>query len=406
MPEPAPARGRRSWPSSAVVAARTARRAGRSGLVWGYVFGIGVASTAYSYDSIYRTRTERLHLARTFGSNHATTALFGPAPQLQTVAGFTVFKVSLTLVVVGAVWGLLTATRVLRGEEDAGRWELVASGTTSRRGAAAQALVGLGAGFGCLYAVTAALTVVVGRSSKVRIGVGAGLYFALALVVGAVMFGAVGALTSQLAPTRRQAAAYAGWALALSYALRLVGDAGAGLHGLVWASPLGWAEELRPLTDPQPLALVPIGAFTVGVVWATVALAGRRDVGAAILPDRDRAPARVALLGGQRRLVLRLGRPTYVAWSAAIAVTGLLFGLVAKSAGATISGGSVRRVFAKLGAPGSGTDAYLGVTFLILAVLVGFVAGGQVGAARAEEAEGRAAHLLVRPVSRPAWFGA
>jgi ABC-2 type transport system permease protein len=89
----------------------------------------------------------------------------------------------------------------------------------------------------------------------------------------------------------------------------------------------------------------------------------------------------------------------------AIAISGALFGLIAKSAGATISASSVQQVFSRLGAPGTGTAAVLGVCFLILAVLVSFVAAGQLVAARSEEAEGRLDHLLVRPVSRSTWLG-
>ena len=40
----------------------------------------------------------------------------------------------MTLMVLGAVWGLLTSTRLLRGEEDAGRWELLLAGQTTRSG--------------------------------------------------------------------------------------------------------------------------------------------------------------------------------------------------------------------------------------------------------------------------------
>ena len=98
-------------------------------------------------------------------------------------------------------------------------------------------------------------------------------------------------------------------------------------------------------------------------------------------------------------------RPTVVGWWVAIAVSGLLYGLIAKSAGRTISGSSVRSVFAKLGAPGTGAAAVLGVCFLILAVLVAFAAAGQVTAARSEEAGGRLDHFLVRPISRTSWLG-
>ena len=91
-----------------VVGRLTARKAVRSGVLWGYIFGIAIASSEISYTRIYKTAAQREALAATYGSNKATSALFGPAPQLQTVAGFTVFKISMTLMILGAVWGLLT----------------------------------------------------------------------------------------------------------------------------------------------------------------------------------------------------------------------------------------------------------------------------------------------------------
>jgi len=388
-----------------VVGRLTARKAVRSGVGWGYLFGVVVASSALSYTSIYKTQAERNHLAAAFGSNKAAIALFGPAPRLQTVAGFTVFKASMTLMILGAVWGLLTSTRLLRGEEDAGRWEILLTGQTTRAGAATQALMGLGAGAFTLWAITALITGFTGVSSKVDIGAGGALYFALALVASAVMFLAVGAVTSQLAATRRQAASYAAVVLGVSYGLRMVADAGIGLHGLIWASPLGWVEQLQPLTAPRPLALVPIAAFTGLVTVVTIKLAGRRDLGASVLPDRASGPPHVRLLERPSGLAVRTLRPVVVGWWVALALVGLLTGLVAKAAGATISGSSVQQVFTRLGAPGSGTDAVLGVFFLILAVMVAFVAAGQITAARAEESGGRLEQLLVRPVSRFSWLG-
>ena len=227
----------------------------------------------------------------------------------------------------------------------------------------------------------------------------------LAMVATAVMFLAAGALTSQLAATRRQAASYAAAFLGVSYAVRMIADAGLGLHGLIWASPLGWVEELRPLTAPHPLALLPIAAFTAVLAAAAVHLAGTRDAGASILPDRDTSRPHLRLLTGPTGLALRLVRPAVVSWWTAIAVSGLLFGLIAKSAGGTISGSSARQVLAKLGALGTGAAAVLGVCFLTLAVLIAFAAAGQITAARAEEAGGRLDHLLVRPVSRSRWLG-
>ncbi len=388
-----------------VVAGVTSRKAVRSGVIWGYLFGISIASSAISYTSVYKTRAERLALAAAYGSNKATSALFGPAPQLQTVAGFTVFKISMTLIVLGAVWGLLTSTRLLRGEEDAGRWDLLLVGGTTRRRATAQALAGLSGGIVVLWTLTAAITVVTGRSSKVRIAVGPALYFALAMVATALMFLAVGALTSQLGATRRQAASQAATFLGIAYAIRLVADSGVGLHGLIWLSPLGWVEELQPLTHPQPLALVPIAVLTAALASAAVHLAGHRDVGASVLADRPTSEPHLASVSGPTRLAVRLVRPSVVGWWIALGISGLLYGLIAKSAGSTIGGSSVHQVFGRLGARGTGAAAVLGVCFLIVAVLVGFAAAGHVTMARAEEATGRLDHLLAARLSRTSWVG-
>ena len=387
-----------------VVAAFNTRKAVRSGVLWGSIFGIAIASSEVSYVKLYKTAVQRQALAATYGTSKAASALFGPAPQLQTVSGFTVFKISMTLMVLGAVWGLLTSTRLLRGEEDSGRWDLLLCGQTTRRGATAQVIVGLGVGLGTLWAVTAIITVLSGLQSSVRISAGASLYFSLTMVATAAMFLAVGALTSQLAATRRQAASFAAVFLGISYGIRLIADAGVGLHGLIWASPLGWVEELSPLTAPQPLAFLPIAAFTVAVGSLAVHLAGRRDVGASIVADRDRGEVHLGLLYGPSGLAIRLLRARVTGWWVAIGLSAFLYGFIAKSTGATVSG-SVKEVFSKLGANGNGAAAVFGLCFLLEAILIGFVAAGQVTAVRSEESDGTLDNFLVRPVSRSTWLG-
>jgi ABC-2 type transport system permease protein len=220
------------------------------------------------------------------------------------------------------------------------------------------------------------------------------------------VFLAVGALASQLAATRRQAAAYAGYALGACYALRMVADSGVSLEWLRWTTPLGWVEMLQPLTASDWVPLLPTAALVGALAAATVHLAGTRDIGASTFPDRSSAPLRPRLLGGALGLGIRLTRPTVVAWGAALAVTALIFGFIAKPAGATLSGSnSVNRVLSRLGAHGAGANSYLGIAFLLMAVMLGFVAVSMVTAARQEEAEGRLDHLLVRPLSRLSWLG-
>jgi len=172
---------------------------------------------------------------------------------------------------------------------------------------------------------------------------------------------------------------------------------------LRWASPLGWIEEMKPLTTPRSWPLVPIGAFVVLCALITVALARRRDLGASTLPDHASHEPHLQLLRGPVGLAIRLMRPTLLAWLVAIVAYGLLLGSIAKSGGEAItSSPSLRLVFQRLGV--SGAQAYLGIALLLMAVVLGFVAAGQISAARVEESSGRLEHLLVRPLSRTAWF--
>ncbi|MGO9407749.1 MAG: ABC transporter permease subunit [Acidimicrobiales bacterium] len=390
------------WPAT-VVARQTAHKAVRSGVLWGYVFGAYLATQALAYASSYKTVSQRAGIAKEFGANAGISALVGPAHELQTVAGFTVWKCLAVLAVVGGVWGLLTGTRLLRGEEDAGRWELLLAGQTTRRAAAAQALAGLGCGVAALWVVTAVITVVVGRSSKVDFSVGGALFLAVAVVAAAAMFLAVGAFASQLAATRRQASAYAGAALGVSYALRMVADSGTGLDWLRWVSPLGWIEQLQPLTTPHPFALLPIAGLVGLLSLFTIRLAGERDLGGSTFPDRSGSVPHTRLCFGPSGLNIRLMRSTLVGWGVGIAAYGLILGLVAKSGGSALSSSaSMTRALSRLGAIGA--YAYLGVAFLMMAVILAIVAAGQISAARGEEAGGRLDHFLVRPVSRSSWL--
>jgi ABC-2 type transport system permease protein len=389
----------------AVIVLSTGRRAVRSAALWGYVFGLTIASSAWGFASAYKTVAQRARIAALFGQNTGLAAMNGPARQIQTVPGYTAWKSLMFLALVGSVWGLLTGTKLLRGEEDAGRWELLLAGRTTRRRAVGQALTGLGAGAAVLWALTAVITVVAGRLPKIGIPAGPALFFTTAAVAPAVMFLAAGALASQLAATRRQAAGYAGAALGACYAVRMVADSGMGLQWLRWATPLGWVEELRPFTGPRPLALLPIAALVVVMGGLSVYLAGRRDLGASIVQERGNPRPHTWLLTGPAGLAARLMRPATLGWAAAIGALALLMGSIAEQGGkALTSSPGAERVFSRLGAHGGSAAAYLGFTFLTVGWLIAFMAAGQVTAARAEEAEGRLDHLLVRPVSRSSWL--
>lgn len=398
MRRPVPVARHPGLASTGVVA----RRARPGALIWGAVFGLMTWALAVNFPKEYPTAADRARLVKTMGANVGLDALFGPSPRIDTVGGYVATHAIGVLGIIGAVWGLLAATRLLRGEEEAGRWELLLAGQTTRRRAAAAAVAGLGMGFVTLWSVTAAATVAVGRSSDARFSVTASLFAATATVAAAAMFLAVGALCSQLAASRRQAAGVAAAVFGAAYLIRVVAYSSTTLRWLHWVSPLGWVDELRPLTGSRPLALVPIAGTITALVAATIILADRRDLGAGALPARNAHAARTRLLNGPTGLAYRLGRGSALGWIAGLTVGGLLVGLSTKGTAevwANQSGGVIVRL-----AGATGGAAYLGVTFLLFAFLIAMAAAGQVAATREDEAEGYLDNLLGRPVTRLPWL--
>ena len=392
--------------AATTVAWTTAKRASRSAAVWGGLFGLLIANEALGYRSNFPTTATREQFAQTFASNGGLTAVAGPARNLDTIEGFVAWRMISLMIVVGAVWGLLTATRLLRKEEDVGRWELLLSGRTTRRHATVQAVAGLAVGFIAMWTVTAAFTIVAGTNSAVGFTPSASMFYATAGTATAAMFLAIGALTSQLSPTRRQANGLAAAVLGVSYVIRMIADSGNGLAWLRWASPLGWVENLRPLTGSQPLALVPIVLLVVAACGAAIIVAGRRDVGAGVLARPESAQADMRWLDSPATLVVRLDRWVALAWIAGLATLALVFGLVAKSAAeANIGGQTVERAVGRMGGQGGGAAAWIGYEFLYLGAILAFAAAGQVAAMRTEEGDGHIENLLARPVSRPTWLG-
>ena len=60
--------------------------------------------------------------------NPAIRTLFGEPVALADPGGFTVWRTGTVLAVLIGVWAMLAATRITRGEEDAGRWSMLLSG--------------------------------------------------------------------------------------------------------------------------------------------------------------------------------------------------------------------------------------------------------------------------------------
>jgi polyether ionophore transport system permease protein len=366
-------------------------------LSFALLFAFAAAGQAASYRGAYPTLEDRLKLARTFGDNQGTRLLYGIPHDLLTTGGWLSWRLG-SLPVFAALWGLFGAVRALRAEEESGRQELVLSGIVGRRPAFLAAIGAVGIGAVVLW-LALFLGILPGR-----VDTGGAAYLALALVTPGLVFAGVGALTSQLAPTRRGALGLGGGAIAVALVLRMVADTSHPLDWLRWLTPLGWAEELRPFVGAQPLVLVLPVLATAALLVASWRIACRRDVGAGLLRAHDSAPPRLAGLSSPAAQALRDQRGSLAAWLVGTSLIAVLLGALADTASGGISG-SVDDQFRKIGASLESAKGFLGLEFLFLVLAICLFVCFQVAAAREEEAEERLETLLALPVGRRRWLG-
>jgi ABC-2 type transport system permease protein len=361
---------------------------------------VAALTQATAYREGYPTLAERLKFARTVGENDAARLLYGAPHDLLTVGGYVSWRVGGTLAVFAALFGLLGAVRAMRAEEDTGRAELVLAGVVGRRKVLVAHLAAIGAGAAVLW-----LALLVSFLAG-ELPAGSSAYLALAVVSVVPVFAGVGAVMSQLAPTKRMATGLATGVLVIAFALRTVAAvSSAELDWLRWATPLGWVEEVRPFADPQPLVLLlPAGSAALLLV-AAAALAVRRDIGSGLLPSRDSAPPRLRLLGSSTAQAFRSERGVLVAWLVGVGAFALLMGVISAAATPDVISENVQRQLEKLGTGSVVTPSgWLGFSFVFFMLAVSLCCCMQVSSLRGEEAEQRLETLLALPVGRGGWL--
>ncbi|MEI8081596.1 MAG: hypothetical protein WCI74_07100, partial [Actinomycetes bacterium] len=272
-----------------------------------------------AFTSAYPDEASRAALSM-WGQDPGIRVMAGPATAVQTLGGFAVWDSSIYVTLILAAWVLTATTRLLRGDEAAGRSDVLLSGPIRpRRALLLQFVVLLGA---CIAV---------------------GLVLALALIAsgaqmwGAVLFGAamagycgamvgVAGLACQIFGTRVGALSATGAVLALAILLRMTSNSADSRAWLGWLSPLGWADQLRAFGDNRwPVLLVPL-AVTIVLVFVAVAVRGRRDTGAGVLPTNATRRSRRWGLSSPLAFAWRTSLGVLVAWAVGVAAAGVVVG--------------------------------------------------------------------------------
>lgn len=332
--------------------------------------------------------------------NPAVRMLQGPPQGLGGAAGFAVWDAGWVLEIIVGTWAVLVVSRLLRGDEDTGRTELLLVGPVRARVLTLVTLV-VATAAALVLAVTAtgALVLSGGEAAPAAL-FGVGLSGFVATFVG------VGAVTSQLLDVRRRAAGLAAAVLGTCFAVRMAANSADDRAWLGWLSPFGWVDRLQPYGQTDPVALLPLLLVPIALSVLAIALRGRRDTGGALVPTTDRRRPRHRGLGGSTSFAWRSNQGVLVGWVVGLSaygfVIGSLFSVVTDFLGRDAS---YRQVMSDLGLDVALTvDGLLGTMSVTLSVGFAVYACWRVGAVRAEEESGRLGNLLARRVSRVSWL--
>lgn len=331
--------------------------------------------------------------------NPAIRVLFGEPRALDQAGGFTVWRTGTFSAVAAAAWALASATRLTRGQEDSGRAWLTLVGPLRLRSALLAHLL-------LMAAVLVAFGLALGLAMVAPGAGGSGAAtYATGTALTGLLFAGVGAASGQLLGERRSATGLAAGLLIVGLLVRMVAD---GIDWMGWASwltPFGLLSLSAPYADDRwlPLGVLALGVVAVGgAAWM---MAGRRDLGSGVLSGRQGRRPRLRLLSSVWGFAARRTLPALVGWSLALAAYFLLIGLLAVSLTHFLK---ANPRFADLAAAAGFADlatvqGYIASLLLLLPVPLGLFATARVADHAHDEAVGRTALLLSRPVSRVAW---
>jgi ABC-2 type transport system permease protein len=365
---------------------------------WVLSLAVIVLGTASKLGGLYPDAASRRKLAEGVATNPGIRALYGRAFDLSTVGGIVAWRLSGTIAVIAALMTLFSVVRHTRAEEEAGRRELLGATVVGRHAPLTAALaVNIGASLAIGALLGAGLT-------AQGLPAGGGFGYGFAIGGSGVMFAAVAAVTAQVTESSRAANGMAAAVLGLSYLLRAAGDVSTGSRWLVWLSPGGWMEEVRPYSQQRwwPFGLGV--AFTAACVATAYLLVARRDLGAGLVPARPGPPTASPRLRGPLALAWGLQRGVLVGWVAGYAVFGGVLGSLAKGVGDLLGGNrTLEDMFRRMGGHQGMTDSYLASVMGIMGMVAGLYAVQSTLRLRSEETGLRAEPLLATTVGRLRW---
>jgi ABC-2 type transport system permease protein len=369
----------------------------RGTLVWTLALIAMMVGTAGSIAGIYTT-PEKIHsYAQAVTAGDALVAINGRVEGIDSLGGVIADEFGFLAAFLLPLLGITLVAQATRREEEAGRFETVLAGQVARH---VPVLAGLIVASAAIFitAIAFALGLIVFGVPAAR-----SVLYGVSLGALAFVFAGLAALLAQVTLHTRGVYTWGLLVLAVAYVLRGVGDVTQ--TWVTWLSPLGWAEKAAPFGVMRWWALlIPL---VVGGLLATLAvlLAGRRDLGSALLRG-GAGPARATgWLRSPVGLATAIHRPALLGWLGGVVILAGMMGALAQQFVEAILGNPA--MAEALGVAGAQpAEEIIALTQLYIAIIATGYLIQAAGTLRGEEAAGRLEIRLSGTLSRMRWLAA
>ena len=383
-------------------------------LGWGVGMGLVVVSPMASVGTLLTTpqaREQLVSLAATFTWNADLVAV-------DTIGGYATFKIGIFIFLI-AVWPLLAASRMLRGEEDRGSLDVLLSLPRNRVRLALEKLAAIWTALLAMGLLIGLLAFVGGAKFGGDFGLGDALLFGLNLALLCALIGGLALLISQFTQEGGPAAGWTAGLLLIFIVLdmvhRVIPDAGWISH----LSPVYYYSLSKPLVPSYGAnagAMVFLLAMALLVSGAGVWLFARRDVGGTVslprwLPRPVQRTSKALPIGDwslrsvYARSIGTIAMPT-LWWTLGIAgFAGWMVVVVqqmeARLSSLLSSSPTVITLVKNIGGGDAGLNAgFLSAMFVLLPLFLMAFAVTQVNGWSADEQDGRLELVLATPQPR------
>ena len=383
-------------------------------LGWGIGMGLLVVSPMASVGALLATpqaRQQMVGLAASFTWN-------ADAVAVDTIGGYATFKIGLFIFLI-ALWPLLAASRMLRGEEDRGSMDVLLSLPRQRSRVALEKVAAMWTALLAMSVLIALLAFAGGKKFGGDFGLGEALLFALNLVLVCAVIGGVALLISQFTQERGPAAGWTAGLLLIFIVLDMVHRVFPDSEWISRLSPIYYYNLSKPLVPGYGVnaaAMLLLFALSVVFSGAAIWLFARRDIGATVplprwlrLPERSASRALPARDWSLRSIYARslgmIAMPT-LWWTLGIAgfagwmvfVTAQMGGRISALLANSPAGAALLK---NLGGGGASLSAsFLSAMFFLLPMLLMAFAVTQVSRWAADEQDGRLELVLSTPQPR------